>query len=241
MMLFYRNLFVYSRVFFAVHLNARSTGPCSDCWPSHPVNLIQSLSFKSTRPRVNCNVEWRRLARALFSPASNFKAQFPNLNPPELSLSLQVHFCLLIWCPDLFDNYWKKWPRAFKTRCDLAAGTLGTNMGIALGLWSVGHSQVELNFYPYFSHIFFNHIFPMRWHSRFSSGPGPAWSINHWGDNAKYVSRKDDSFTNDHFNELLYRVPANHSSISVHYFPSRPACFICLKSLKSIRYLALLG
>ena len=105
----------------------------------------------------------------------------------------------------------------------------------ALRLWSVGHSQVELNFYPYFSHIFFNHIFPMRWHSRFSSGPGPAWSINHWGDNAKYVSRKDDSFTNDHFNELLYRVPANHSSISVHNFPSRPACFICLKSLKALK------
>ena len=56
---------------------------CSDCWPSRPVNLIQSLSFRSTRPRVNCNVEWRRLARALFSPASNFQAHFPNLNPPE--------------------------------------------------------------------------------------------------------------------------------------------------------------
>ena len=177
MMLFYRNLFVYSRVFFAVHLSARSTGPCSDCWPSHPVNLIQSLSFKSTRPRVNCNVEWRRLARALFSPASNFQAQFPNLNtqgPFIIKVQILIHclrvitpqtpenvcFCLLIWCPDLFDNYWKKWPRAFKTRCDLAAGTLGTNMGMELWgsgvLDTVKWNWIFIHIFPiYFSIIYF--------------------------------------------------------------------------------------
>ena len=43
MMLFYRNLFVYSRVFFAFEGKLPS--------PPYPVNLIQSLSFKSTRPR----------------------------------------------------------------------------------------------------------------------------------------------------------------------------------------------
>ena len=170
MMLFYRNLFVYSRVFFAVHLNARSTGPCSDCWPSHPVNLIQSLSFKSTRPRVNCNVEWRRLARALFSPASNFQAQFPNLNtqgPFIIKVQILIHclrvitpqtpenvcFCLLIWCPDLFDNYWKKWPRAFKTRCDLAAAPweqIWAWSSEALKCWTQSSGTEFLSiFFPY--------------------------------------------------------------------------------------------
>ena len=49
-----------------------------------------------------------------------------------------------------------------------------------------------------------------------------AWSINQLGDNAKYVSRKDDSFTNDQFNELLYHAPVNHIATSVHYFISSP-------------------
>ena len=61
-MLFYRNLFVYSRVFFAFEGKLPS--------PPYPVNLIQSLSFKSTRPR-ELLATWPRVQIQIVSRGSD--------------------------------------------------------------------------------------------------------------------------------------------------------------------------
>ena len=54
--------------------------PLSFC-RAHPVNLIQSLSFKSRRPREKCNVDWRGAARALFSPNQIWTLLMSNVHP----------------------------------------------------------------------------------------------------------------------------------------------------------------
>ena len=64
MMLFYRNLFVYSRVFFAFEGKLPS--------PPYPVNLIQSLSFKSTRPR-ELLATWPRVQIQIVSRGSDME------------------------------------------------------------------------------------------------------------------------------------------------------------------------
>ena len=143
------------------------------------------------------------------------------------NLGKWVSLLPFISSPDLFDNYWRRWPRVLRAcvTWELIWAWLCASHHWFRGVGVRWNWIINLSiFFPYIFQSYISHamtLLILLW------APS-AWSINHRGDNAKYVSRKDDSFTNDHFNELLYHVPVNHGLISVHYFFTSLACSLHL-------------